>query len=180
MSVKIMPYPKEKIAHENEGTMLKWLRNNDHKLPLTLYRLSKELSWSFGATRGTLLRLESKNENKILKTDIVDPVNKRFKTKIANRGMASQARLQFEAEENDNYGEAPSPIVGPNEFLLNNKPKLLNFLNKLLDFDDKVAMLADDINDGKLLDKFIDSEFGLESDEKSEIISLIEELEEEG
>lgn len=165
-----MSYPKEKIAKENERAMYAWLRTNEAKLPLTLYGISKELKWTFGATRGTILRIEKKKPGFLIKKEIIDPQNKRFKTKVALRNSRSEEKLidEFNAfPEFQNQSDYDLPGI---------KEAVNKYLRRLTLLDDKVMELIRSITHTKTLENIVELEFGLSEEERKELEQLILEL----
>ncbi|WP_371802774.1 hypothetical protein [Candidatus Lokiarchaeum ossiferum] len=165
-----MSYPKEKIAKENEQKMYAWLRKNESKLPLTLYGICKELQWTFGATRGTLLRIEKKNPRFLIKKEIIDPQNKRFKTKIALRNSRSEQKLM------DEFNAFPE-FQNQSDYDLPGIKEMVNkYLKRLTLLDDKVMELIQTITHTKTLENIVELEFGLSEEERKELDQLIQEL----
>jgi hypothetical protein len=165
-----MSYPKEKMALENEQLMQKWLIQNEKKLPLTLYGICKELGWTFGATRGTILRIEKKKPSFLRKEEVIDPHNKRFKTKIALKDTLSEEKLISELITLQNYNEKSDydfPEI---------KNAVIKYLTKCLDFEQKASQLIVQTNDVEALQNIMDLNFGLSKEEKAELENLIEEL----
>ena len=165
-----MSYPKEKMAKENEQIMYAWLQANEAKLPLTLYGIGKELGWTFGATRGTLLRLEKKKPHFLIKKEIIDPKNKRFKSKVALRNSRSEQVLMDELNsfpEFKNQSDYDIPRV---------KEAVDKYLRRLIQLDDKVLTLISTISHQKTLEKIIELEFGLKVEERRELTEILNEL----
>ncbi len=165
-----MSYPKERIAKENEQTMYAWLQSHESKLPLTLYGISKELHWTFGATRGTILRLEKKKPQFLLKKEIIDPKNKRFKTKIALRNTRSEQVLM------DEFNKFPEFKNQSDYDLPGIKEAVNKYLQRLIQLDDKVLSLISSITHTKTLEAIVELEFGLKEAERKELDQLILEL----
>ncbi|MCF2142030.1 MAG: hypothetical protein K9W44_18420 [Candidatus Lokiarchaeota archaeon] len=170
-------HPKEKVARANEESMLNWLRENDDKLPITIYGLSKSMKWSFGATRGTLLRLHAQPESKIHLEGIFDPQKKKFKTLIAIKGAPSFDRLEeikvdISQKTNDVSGKQNSPAK------ILDFSKVYYFLTKLDEMDRNVSKIATEISDVNLLQKFLDLNFGLKLEEKEQLLEILAIMEE--
>lgn len=178
-------YPKEKIARANEKAMLSWLKANEKLLPLSIYALSKQLQWTFGATRGTLLRLYSQPQHKIHLDEIINPKTKRYTVQISlagnpsyNRMMKQKASLSTANMVSQIPNHGSTPLGSPQENLSSLKiESILQMLKKLLEFDEKVLEMAQEIKSSKLLQRFLDLGFGLEEKEKNTLIELIDQLE---
>ncbi|WP_457558083.1 hypothetical protein [Candidatus Harpocratesius sp.] len=169
-------HPKEKVARANEESMINWLRENDNKLPITIYGLSKSMKWSFGATRGTLLRLNAQPEAKIHLEEIFDPQKKKFKTLIAIKGAPSFDRLEeIKLDISQKMNEVGVKQNSYTEIL--DFSKIYYFLTKLDEIDSNVSKIATEITDVNLLQKFLDLNFGLKLEEKEQLLEILKIME---
>jgi hypothetical protein len=172
----IMPYPKEKMAQQHEKDLISWLKINQKMLPLSLYALGKALGWSFGALRGTILRITNRHpaENPLVIKEVSNPSTKRYISYIALKGTQSETKLNNQVEYLNENTQIPQKSVNlPME-------QILLYLEKLKQLDDKVLLLATEITDIKTIDKFLEYQFGLEEKDKKELNQLINTLKSTG
>jgi len=163
-----MRYPKEQIALQNEQQMLQWLKAHKNKLPLTLYSISKEIGWTFGATRGTLLRLRNKTQNQVILKEGMDPKRRKFQTKVALKDTESEQRLNEDSVNNViSLTQSSASIFTPEEL-----DKVRMFLNKLQDMDDNISKLVP-LLDASVMEKFLEYKFGLEAKDKEDLKFMI-------
>jgi hypothetical protein len=170
-----MPHPKEKIAQQHEKELIAWLKFNQNSLPLSLYALAKRVGWSFGALRGTILRITARPEaeNPLIVQDISNPDHKRYISYVALKGTASERRLHDERA----YIEEQTGKKASNALDSKFSTQIVTFLKKLQELDEKVLRLASEISDPATIDKFLEYEFGLDKNEKKTLVDLIQTLE---
>lgn len=168
INMNVMRYPKEQIALRNEQEMLQWLKSHKNKLPLTLYSISKEIGWTFGATRGTLLRLRNKSESQIILKECMDPKRRKFLIKVALKDSESEQRLNMESSEKIETLVQSAPAMFTPEDL----EKLKGFLVKLQEMDANVGKMIP-LLDSTVMEKFLEYRFGLESKDKEDLAFLV-------
>lgn len=153
--------------------MTAWLLDNDDLLPITMYRLSRELDWSYGQTRGTLLRIQDLNQIPLKIYELVDPKSKKYKTKVAMLGKESQIRIEQELKTL-NRAEKLNTLIDSETI-----SGVKKFMKKLLTWDEKVAPLAEEVAEEyeAIYDKLLDSKFGLEPEERTQIFEILETFE---
>jgi hypothetical protein len=163
-----MRYPKEHIALHNEQEMLQWLKSHKNLLPLTLYSICKEIGWTFGATRGTLIRLRNKSESQVMLKECMDPKRRKFQTKVALKETESEVRLNdTSVNEVISYAQTTQTMFTPEEL-----DKLKMFLMKLQEMDANVEKMIP-LLDSAVMEKFLEYKFGLETKDKEDLRFMV-------
>ncbi len=98
-----------------------------------------------------------------------NPKKRKYQTKIALKNSDSEQKLLQEE-----HIELIQPSITSISSLSSQQTELIiHYLNRLLTFDEKVGKLANEINQAEILEKFLEFQFGLESNEKAELERLI-------
>jgi hypothetical protein len=132
------------------------------------------LGWTFGATRGTALRLAQKNESNVILKNVMDSKKRKFQTKIALRNTDSERKLS-EDTNIDTSNPIPPASKGPT-INIQSIEKTIHYLNRLLEINEGVSKLINEIHHADTLQRFLELKFGLEQKEKTELEELVNKL----